>query len=479
MSLAQITEICMILQYLHVFPGGMDQNHELYDGGTTPRYKQVTSEDESSWYGELIDESGTPCTRPSSVTGTEIPVSNRKFNIDNIGELLSNEKSPALVIGGQNSTSSNKLVNNNNNKNRPNVPVDGKSRGTSGSSTTSRKNTEEKKMKLELYMDSGDLGLSSEAASATSSGYHSLLHDEDYIHDDDDEESMSEEEPEEDIEPQISGACAMDLLFDSFNPTGKIVHDSLETVKSKQKKNAVDFEKLREEQREKNLKLAKGKKEFRKLERKLAKLKKNKAELDANSKKMKIRISQLEVETNTAKKKYEELRIKFEKKYEDEFNKGQELSNEVEQMRINLDELQRQRITNLTERIAPIIVYGEPSRKTTYKLQLKYLQYEIHPLSQRLRHTEMRVEQEQMKTRQIQNETRILRDRISDMFNKICVITKGLPMNKIILKDLPAKGKWQMLFQGMKASAMFANIQLRSPTPQELTQQTHTPEILY
>ena len=147
-------------------------------------------------------------------------------------------------------------------------------------------------------------------------------------------------------------------------------------------------------------------------------------------------------------------------------------------MRINLDELQRQRIANLTERIAPIIVYGEPSRKTTYKLQLKYLQYEIHPLSQRLRHTEMRVEQEQMKTRQIENETRILRDKVSDLVNKIGVITKGLPMNKIILKDLPAKGKWKMLFQGMKASAMFANIQLRSPTPQELAQ-THTPELLF
>ena len=155
-------------------------------------------------------------------------------------------------------------------------------------------------------------------------------------------------------------------------------------------------------------------------------------------------------------------------KFQEEFKVGQLLAEELDQIRINLYELQEKRISNLTERIAPIIVRGEPSRATTYKLQLKYLQYEIHPLSQRLRLTQMRVEHEEMRTRQIVDDTRRLRDQITDLTNKIVVITKGLPMNKITLQELPAKGKWKMLFSGFKASSVlghFPEFKVLSPSP--------------
>jgi hypothetical protein len=275
----------------------------------------------------------------------------------------------------------------------------------------------------------------------------------------------------------------MDLLFDSFNPTGKTVHASLETVKDKQNKALEVFETLKAEKKEQDMNKAKGRKERRKLEKKLIKLKNRKIELAERSEKYKIRVSELEVEQKIARKKYEEIRLKDEKIMNEEYVKGKLLTEEVEQMRINLVDLQRQRIANLTDRIAPIIVYGQPSKRTTYKLQLKYLQYEIHPLSQRLRLTQMRVEQEQMKTRQMEHETRLLRDHISDLVNNVGVITKGLPMNKIILQDQTAKGKWKMLFSGVKATSMFGHLHEQpyttSPSPDPTQQSTPEPELLF
>ena len=334
-------------------------------------------------------------------------------------------------------------------------------------------NTSTKDMQLDLYVDSGvDMGIGSEAASATSSGYYSLMHEDTESQDEEDEDSFNEEE----VEVQMTGECAMDLLFDAFNPTGKVVHDSLSSVKEKEEKAKETMQKLKEEKREEAKKRYKGRKEHRKLERKRTHLKNVNNELTARNKAIKARVAELEVEIKIAQKKYDELAIKFEKKYQEELATSNSLIQTVESMKTELYEQQQQRISNLTNKIAPIIVHGEPSRRTTYKLQLKYLQYEIHPLSQRLRLTHMRVEHEELKRRQIENETRILRDRISELVNQIGVITKGLPMNKIVLQDLPPKGKWKMLLSGMRASSILGRIIVCSPSP--TLEPTPEPELL-
>ena len=94
----------------------------------------------------------------------------------------------------------------------------------------------------------------------------------------------------------------------------------------------------------------------------------------------------------------------------------------------------------------PIIIREAPSKSANYKMQAKYLQYEIYPLTQRLRLTQMRADGEEMKRRGVEKEVWQLRDKISDYNAKIGTLTKGLPISKTMLSKISDhKKRWKKL----------------------------------
>ena len=96
--------------------------------------------------------------------------------------------------------------------------------------------------------------------------------------------------------------------------------------------------------------------------------------------------------------------------------------------------------------VEPIIIRDGPSSKTNHKIQIKYLQYEIHPLTQRFKLTSMRADHEEVRRKRMEREVWQLREKISDMHLKIATTTKGVPVAKVLVEKISDhKKRWRKL----------------------------------
>ena len=331
---------------------------------------------------------------------------------------------------------------------------------------------------------------SADKASSVSSGYHSLLiaddsgnvteqqrAKEDVLLADSASESSEESEDEteveaeakEEVDPEFEGECALDMFIDPLNPMGKAVHSTLQSKINDQKDREEDLkrkraeklqqikaererqkqEKLRQLQLEKEQK--KREKEYEKLKRRLENVHIRQAEQRSRTDALNGRMAAAKEREANYYRRYEVWKDKMEALYQEQLEITIPLEEECSGLRGQLYAQQKTRMEAFKAKMDPIIIREGPSRSANYKMQAKYLQYEIYPLTQRFRLTQMRADGEEMKRRGVEKEVWQLRDKISDYNTKISVATKGVPVSKTMLSKISDhKKKWKLLCNSVK-----------------------------
>ena len=123
------------------------------------------------------------------------------------------------------------------------------------------------------------------------------------------------------------------------------------------------------------------------------------------------------------------------------------LEHDIGVIKQTIDQMQRDRIAALKEKMDPIIIREGPSTIANYMMQAKYIQYEIYPLQQRHKLTTMRLEHEIIRRKRIENEVWFLRARISELTVKI---SHG--NTTIDLETRPKKKTWKKLCKTIVAA---------------------------
>ena len=269
------------------------------------------------------------------------------------------------------------------------------------------------------------------------------------------ESSSDESENDVDANEEIPGELALDMFIDPLNPNGKAAHP---TLKSKIKKlmEKEEFLKLR---RINQLKLEI---ETKKLNKKIEK-ENNKKQilLDRLSKKYenllvckesaRVKHSYLSDKLNNLQIReqnyYSSLKAwtsKKEHEWKELLTLGSVLEQDYAQLRQQLNAFQKERAAIFKEKIDPIVIRDGPSQKTNYKIQAKYLQYEIYPLTQRLKMLSMRVEHEESRRRNVEREVSQLREKISELNIRVVAASKGISVNKAMSKKIEEhKMRWK------------------------------------
>ena len=309
---------------------------------------------------------------------------------------------------------------------------------------------------------------------SVSSGYHSTHQNEEnsdevlngknlttidniFEHDSSDESSEPDEN-RQDAEPEFEGECALDMFIDPLNPFGKAVHSTLQSKINDQKEKEEDLKKTRAKRRADKLKQMQLEKEQRKREKELDKLKRRLENVHLRKQQQQKRTDDLNERSVLTKereanyyRRYEVWKDKMENLYQEQLEVTLPLEEECSNMRAELYSHQKSRMEAFKAKMDPIIIREGPSKSANYKMQAKYLQYEIYPLTQRFRITQMRADGEEMKRRGVEKEVWQLRDKISDYNAKISVATKGVPISKTMLSKISDHNKkWKELCNSVK-----------------------------
>ena len=252
--------------------------------------------------------------------------------------------------------------------------------------------------------------------------------------------SESEEDEERESKVELQGECAIDLFIDPINPFGKATHSSLQSKIIKQKQNHA-------EKRAEEIRKHKQEREMKKLLRQLENIKAQKEASLIKKDDLDIRLKDVKLKEDAYNKRFNAWKAKMDEKYNEELQLTEPLENSCSELREKLSRKQDVRMGAFKAKVDPIIIIKDaPSKKANYKMQAKYLQYEIYPLSQRFRISQMRADGEEMKRRRMQKEVWQLRDKISDYNAKISVATKGVPISKTMLSKIgDHKKRWKKL----------------------------------
>ena len=311
---------------------------------------------------------------------------------------------------------------------------------------------------------------------SVSSGYHSISQQEDALDEalpaneqenvfedatNSKNDSSSDSESEDDTnlaEPEFDGECALDMFIDPLNPFGKAVHSTLQSKINDQKNQEENLKKKRAERRTEKLREMQLDRELKKKEKELDKLKRRLDGLMQGKRDQEIRTETLNGRMAAAKereanyyRRYEVWKDKMEELYQGQLDITIPLEDECRELRSDLYGQQKLRMEAFKAKMDPIIIREAPSKSANYKMQAKYLQYEIYPLTQRFRLTQMRADSEEMKRRGVEKEVWQLRDKISDYNTKISVATKGVPISKTMLSKITDhKKKWKLLCNSVK-----------------------------
>ena len=261
------------------------------------------------------------------------------------------------------------------------------------------------------------------------------------------DESQKEEDsnsPENEVE--TPGEFALDMFIDPLNPTGKESHPTLQSKINSLKEKEEVLKKRRLSQQLEQKEITRINKLIERLRRKLESLETRK-EIARNKY---IQLDEKLGILQAREKKYyirlESWTVQMEEQYRIESDNGSELENACKVLRKQLTSVQRERMATLKEKIDPIIIRDGPSQKTNFKIQAKYLQYEIYPLSQRFKLMSMRVEHEESRRRTVEKEVSQLREKISDLNIKIRSATKSVPVSKLMNKKIKEhKMRWEKL----------------------------------
>ncbi len=239
----------------------------------------------------------------------------------------------------------------------------------------------------------------------------------------------------------------MDLFIDPLNPMFKDPHPTLKSKQKKISKEEEELKKKRAEQRAEEIRELKQKRKLERqrqkrikmkeaLEKKLDKLKSQTEVMNSKNRALNIRMKNAKIRENNYKIRVARYHDNILETYEREAQRGRAIVNSIKNMRMELGEIQKERMEILLSKMEPLIIKGGPSQKTTYKLHARRLHFEIFGLTQRIRIIHLRVESEAIRRRAIEFEVKQLRHRVYDQHAKIATMTKGLPASKIALMEL-------------------------------------------
>ena len=250
------------------------------------------------------------------------------------------------------------------------------------------------------------------------------------------EESAREESDEDQNEDTFQGECAIDIFIDPLNPLGKEAHPTLQTTIIKQKQQLEIIKKLRAEKRANEIRKNRQEKEFKRLERKLTNLRLETQTAKTINKRLHDKMDSVSKRKNLYYQRLAEWLAEIDEKYRKELGITLPLEQSCRALRVELDKLHKTRLEMFKSKIDPIIIKDGPSTKSNYKIQIKYLQYEIYPLTQRFKLTTMRAEHEEMKRKRVEHEVWQLRDKIRELNKKITADSKGVHVSKVMLAKI-------------------------------------------
>lgn len=251
------------------------------------------------------------------------------------------------------------------------------------------------------------------------------------------DDSEDEVDSNADLDTKMQGEYSLELFIDPLNPSGKAAHPTLQSKIRSLKQQEEILKKQRFSQQLLEM-------ENKKKRKRLFKLRKR---LEA----FQMKLENIEASKETARKKYANLKEKLNSLHKQEqnhydnlnacaFKKDQEikelinvgsvLEQECLELKQQISSVQKKRrMSTQKEKIEPIIIRDGPSLKTNYKLEAKYLQYEIIPLSQRLEMLTKRAKEEENRRRNVEREVFQLRERISELNIKIAAETPGISVS--------------------------------------------------
>lgn len=235
------------------------------------------------------------------------------------------------------------------------------------------------------------------------------------------------------------GECAMDLFIDPVNPFGKATHSSLQSKIIEQKK--IVAERLAAEMRRQR-----QERELRKLRRRLTNIRRQRQNAEKRKQLLDTRLEKVKERKEAYRLRQEAWRAEIELKYEEELALTGPLEAECARLRDILGVNQGLRFNAFRTRLDPIIIRDEPSTKANFKMQAKYLQYEVVPLAQRLRITRLRLDGETLKRKRVEEEVKQLRERITEQNSRIAALTKGVPISRTMLSKISDhKKRWRRI----------------------------------
>lgn len=204
-------------------------------------------------------------------------------------------------------------------------------------------------------------------------------------------------------------------------------------------------------------------KHFEKLERQLAKAQElhslavernaalNKRLVDAQTKEQEILARQAA------------WKAKMDGLFDGEMQVTHDLEKQNKSLHRDMDRLQRDRIAELNKKMDPIVIREGPSQATSYKIKIKYIQYETYPLQQRLKLTNMRLDSETLKRRAMEAEVAQLRDRISELttrVNSYAPNAENVPLEKQTEKE---KNRWKKFCKALIAVKRRHSVEVKKP----------------
>ena len=276
------------------------------------------------------------------------------------------------------------------------------------------------------------------------------------------ESSSDESENDVDLNAEIPGEFALDMFIDPLNPNGKAAHPTLKSKIKKLMENEeflklrrISQQKLEIENKKKIMLQEKINKKIEKENNKklmlLERLSKKHENLIACKESAKVKHSYLSDKLNNLQIReqnyYASLKAWMSKKeheYIELLTLGSVLEQDYAQLRQQLNAFQKERAAIFKEKIDPIVIRDGPSQKTNYKIQAKYLQYEIYPLTQRLKMLSMRFEHEESRRRNVEREVSQLREKISELNIRVVAASKGISVNKAMSKKIEEhKMRWK------------------------------------
>ena len=254
-------------------------------------------------------------------------------------------------------------------------------------------------------------------------------------------DSEDEVDSNADLDTKMQGQYSLELFIDPLNPSGKAAHPTLQSKIRQQeeilKKQRFSQQLLEIENKKKRKRLFKLRKRLEASQMKLENIEASKETARKKYANLKEKLNSLHKQEQNHYDNLDACAIKKDQEIKELINIGSVLEQECLELKQQISSVQKKRrMSTQKEKIEPIIIRDGPSLKTNYKLEAKYLQYEIIPLSQRLEMLTMRAKEEENRRRNVEREVFQLRARISELNIKIAAETPSIsvsnPKKKII-----------------------------------------------